>query len=112
MILTEGGLDGIYYGDTGTTNAANVPGFSELMLQEDYDKIISFLKSNENIKVFIDSRYNDKLIREVLLEKYKLIDQSNEMQFYLPIRSTQTALAPDLQGFAIYNLGNRIIYSI
>lgn len=104
LILSEGFLDGIYYGDTGTTNAANVPGFSELMLQEDYDKIIHFLKSNGNVKVFIDNRYKDNLIREVLLGNYSLIDQNNEIQFYLPIESAQKALVAHFQGFAKYHL--------
>jgi len=96
LILTNSLRDGIYYGETGTTNAANVPGFSELMLQEDQDKIYSFLKANEKTKVFVTSDVDDNTYSQILRERYSFIDQSKEMKFYLPKRSAYSGLIPDL----------------
>jgi len=105
LILTEPGYwDGIYYSETGTRNAVNVPGFSELMLQEDYEKIIRFLKTNSITKVFIDDHFNDHVVRSILLENYTLIDQNNEMKAYLPSKAAQSISKESLQGNASYHL--------
>jgi hypothetical protein len=105
LILTEDFFDGIYYAETGTRNVVNVPGYSELMLHEDYNKIILFLSTNDNIKVFINSKYSDKKIHQLLLKNYVVIDKTDEMIFYLPKNLTQTPLIPiKLFGFAHYHL--------
>lgn len=106
LILTEPGYwDGIYYGETGTKNAVKVPGFSELMLQEDYEKIIQFLKENTFHKVFIDDDFNDNRVRSILQESYTLIDQNNEIKLFLPSKVAGASLIVErLDGIANYKL--------
>lgn len=106
LILTEPGYwDGLYYAETGTTNAVNMPGFSELILQEDYEKIIHFLKSNTTHKVFIDDDFNDNRVRSVLQGHYALIDQNNKIKAYSPAKvAAVTSITERLEGTARYNL--------
>lgn len=113
LILTDQYFDGIYYGETGTTNAANVPSFSELVLQKDYDKIIHFLKMNTNVKVFVIKNLVtrnagcDHQVTDILFKQYKIVDHGNDMFLYLPIKSSDTLRNPPVvQGLARCSLSS------
>ncbi len=83
FIIYEFNWDGIFYANTGTRNAANVPGSSELLLAEDVDKKILFLKGNTSKKVFVDFNHASPEITLILRKYYKTIGVSPNGLEYL-----------------------------
>ena len=56
----------VYYLESQTTCPINIPGFTELLLREDYEKIESYLKSNSGNKIFIDkSMINEEFMKRL-----------------------------------------------
>lgn len=85
VILTEPGfLDGIYYGDSGTLNPVNVPGASELVLQEDLDRIRDFVAKNQSSKVFVTAGYGDPVVRGLLDSRYQRVAGNGDFSLFLP----------------------------
>lgn len=77
---------GIYHVGSLTTAPLSIPGFSELFLKEDYDKILNFLKGNSaySNKVFLDIsflRYTSLMdvvpIHKALLDNYRMVTRSD-----------------------------------
>lgn len=82
FIICEPNLDGIYYGNTGTRNAAQTPGSSELLLLEDVEKEARFLNHPNEYKLFIDFAYVPPEMIGILKDNYTVIGKSlNGMQY-------------------------------
>lgn len=74
-------LEGIYYGYTGTRNAANVPGSEEMILEKDYENKIKFIMENRTYKIFIYSGMGSEIFKMY----YKVVAESADgMQLLLP----------------------------
>lgn len=83
--------DGLYYGETHTESALNIPGHTDQFFIRDHNTISEFISNNTNTKVFID-RSNNELIAEpdripdfnnVLIQKYNIVDISKNGQVAL-----------------------------
>jgi len=90
---------GILYLYSQTNLPISIPGLSEIILKKDYRTIENFLKSNKNIKVFVEKNFvNDKQYLHInpieakkqalipLYNNYKLADSCKkcEIDLYIP----------------------------
>jgi hypothetical protein len=81
---------GIYYAETGTRSAVNLPSVPDILYPKDMETLISFLASNKKVKVFAEqplSSYDiyDPRIKNILMRDYKEIERSAYgMSFFLP----------------------------
>lgn len=75
LIFMDNTHQGIVYGLSGTRAAIN-PGFNELYLQVDYERILTFLKQNESAKIFLDPQsyhFCDNRVPAILSAYYSVV---------------------------------------
>jgi hypothetical protein len=75
IFIISQNYDGIYYGETGTVSAPNLPSSSDYFTQEEVNHIIKFLKQNVATKIFIDTQNPLKIdsgINSTLEQFYKI----------------------------------------
>jgi hypothetical protein len=80
--------DGLYYGETRTVSAVNVPSYTEIFFTKDRNTIAEFLINNKETKVFVDISnrrfdsyyYNDTTINNILNENYTVKAKSKSGQ--------------------------------
>lgn len=80
--------EGIYYGETGTYSAVDIPSSTDLFFKREADAIVTFLEKNKDKKVFIEqplSFYDlyDSRIKKIVEKSYAVASSSNEgLSFY------------------------------
>ena len=86
-LILSSQYDGLYYAETNTACALNIPGSGELFLKSDYIKIIEAINSAQS-KIFIEPNNNDPVFNKALLDKlYTAIDSSENKQMFLISKS-------------------------
>lgn len=75
--------EGIYYGETGTYSAVDIPSSTDLFFKREADAIVTFLETNDSSKIFAEqplSFYDlyDSRIKKTLEEHYVIISSSTE----------------------------------
>ncbi|MDD5581056.1 MAG: hypothetical protein PHY16_17525 [Methylobacter sp.] len=83
FIICEPHFDGIYYGNTGLRNPANIPGSTELLLANDFEKEILFLSKHNEFKLFVDFAFAPQELIRVINENYTIIGKSQSGMHYL-----------------------------
>ncbi len=85
---------GVYYLYSQTTSPLKIPGFIEIYLKKDYDKIYDFLKNGEGNKVFLDTdfvnanyKFNSEVLR-ILFQNYKASNLSQDKNIILFTKGT------------------------
>jgi len=78
--------DGIYYGESHTLSALNIPGLAEILYIKDYDKQKFFLMNNTDIKVFVELPNHDPQFNEILNQNYSIYSLSSSHQMALLYR--------------------------
>lgn len=73
--------EGIYYGETGTFSAVDIPSSTDLFFKREADMIVSFLEKNKDVKVFVElpiSLYDlyDVRIKKLLETRYSIVSSS------------------------------------
>ena len=74
-----------YFGEIGLTSAISGPGLGEIFIKSDYDKFQNQLMSGVSDTVFVGNNkeqfYSD--IYKKILERYEIIDKSNDDMVFL-----------------------------
>jgi len=85
--------DGLYYGESHTVSALDIPGHTDQFFIRDHDKITKFLIENKNTKIFL-ARSNNEAIAEpdrvpnfndIISQRYNIVDLSPNDQVALVI---------------------------
>ncbi len=81
--------EGIYYGETGTYSAIDVPALTDPILKQDTEQIVDFLNYDESTKVFVEGPLNafdlyDVRIKQVLEARYSIATSSaHDLSWYV-----------------------------
>jgi len=87
--------DGLYFGETQTVSALNTPGYSEMFLKEDYDKIVNKIINNDSTKIFVDMICPEVYFYNTLLQNnYGFTDQSANGKMLFVEKNSGAVLPP------------------
>ncbi|MFA5771014.1 MAG: hypothetical protein WC894_06015, partial [Patescibacteria group bacterium] len=73
LVTPENAYGGMYYGETNTFSAIDLPAMVNLIFKYQFDELSNYLKGDNHTKIFVNSDYNDTQILEILNSKYKKI---------------------------------------
>lgn len=82
IILSQNFYDGIFYGESGTRSALDLPSSTDVFFKQELSYLINSLECNKNYKVFVYPYSNyyfyDNDVNQVIKNNYKVIDRSED----------------------------------
>jgi len=85
VILAEDGNNGLYYGESGTRAAVDLPSSTDIYFNSEVDYLIDFLRCNNSHKLFvltlIDNDYSyfyDKKVGDIIKSDYIMIKKNSD----------------------------------
>lgn len=82
VILSKKYYDGLFYGESQTRSAVDLPASTDVFFKREVEHLINFLKCNNGHKVFIypfaDYYFYDARVNEIIKNDYKIIAKSDD----------------------------------
>jgi len=121
LILATNRTQGLYHSLTNTYSAFN-PGFIDLFLKTDCDRLINMLRTDDSLKIFFEPKlfkFNDMRIISLLSSAYKTVETNGEV-VYLEKRKEKKEnkmLSPSSSNVILHkdlncNINDKIDYSL
>ncbi len=80
IILSQNFYDGIFYSESNTRSALDLPSSTDVFFKRELSYLVNFLKCNTDYKLFIYPRNNyffyDNEVNKIIENKYKVVDKS------------------------------------
>jgi hypothetical protein len=107
IILSENSLDGLYYGESGTRSALDLPSSTEVLLKQEVDYLFNVLRCNRSYKLFFypfeyretimpDKYYfYDERVIKIIKNDYAVVEKSSD-DMVLLIRKTSASSTCDI----------------
>lgn len=83
VIILDKYYDGIYYGESHTVCAIDLPSASDMLFKYQSDMLLNFLNSDNHTKFFVGYDYDNPLVLKILNLKYKKIISDTGMMMFV-----------------------------
>ena len=109
ILILADHYEGIYYAESHTICALNIPSSDELLLKEDVNKIYNLISKNKIHKTFIDINHKDDNFKNNLIyNNYGVIDQSENGQILLVNKNMGKSISDYKFNSKTYLIYNRL----
>jgi len=82
ILILAGAYDGMYYNETGTVCAIDLPSAIDLFFIYQFNRLLDYINSDQPIKVFVIKEYNNVQVLKILNSRFqKVIGDASIMLF-------------------------------